>query len=82
VFLPVQVQILLSITSVAVQGFLRAGYTSYNCYFINTTGGVALPTLQSGQGSRNKSKNRDKLITPTVRVSKKCCLFFVMQEMS
>ena len=35
-----------------------------------TTGGVALPALQIGHGSRNKSKNHDELINFTGVVSK------------
>jgi hypothetical protein len=38
--------------------------------------------LQICQGCRVYRKNRDKLITPTVRVSKSAVIFFVMHEFS
>ena len=40
------------------------------CYFINSSGAVRVcQVLGSCLGSRNKSKNRDKLFNYTVRVS-------------
>jgi hypothetical protein len=52
----VKAQILLSITSVAVQVLLRAGHRQGIQGFIDSTGAVAVQALQICQGSRSKSQ--------------------------
>jgi hypothetical protein len=59
----VQVQNWLSITRVALQGYLESGNLSRYRYFVNSSGAVRVyHQLQSCHGCRSKSKNHDEPI--------------------
>jgi len=49
--------------------FMESSHLSRHCYFVNSTGAIAVQALRICHGCRSKSKNCDKQLTFIVRVS-------------
>ena len=77
----VMVQILLSITCVAVQTISKPEICQGAGFILRAVARVRVhEPLQSCLGSRSKSKNRDKQLTHIVRVMLRCTFIVMMQQ--
>jgi len=76
----VQVQFLSSIKSVAVQNFMRTRIESRYTRFNRNRCAVAVQVITNLSWGQDLGKNRDKLITPTVRVSLSFFVLFLVYE--